>query len=235
MRKTTRGFTLIELLVVIAIIAILAAILFPVFAKAREKARQASCSSNLKQIALAAIQYASDHDGKIGGGQGCINGVNPGHWVAPIQGEGSCQAISFYYPYMKNTDIVLCPSTGVNVSYGQNMVYGRMTCCGGPPNLDLLDLKVRRDSWREAFLDRDAAPASVIMWMEADNTCMWDWNMGGGDRDGTGSLWGRLRIPHNEGLNCAFGDGHVKWRKYSSLMTGDFGANPTISVAGPPR
>ena len=65
-----RGFTLIELLVVIAIIAILAAILFPVFAKAREKARQASCSSNLKQIALAALQYATDYDGLIAAGRG---------------------------------------------------------------------------------------------------------------------------------------------------------------------
>ena len=58
-----RGFTLIELLVVIAIIAILAAILFPVFAKARAKARQATCQSNLKQIAIGMIQYADDHDG----------------------------------------------------------------------------------------------------------------------------------------------------------------------------
>ena len=60
--KNRRGFTLIELLVVIAIIAILAAILFPVFARAREKARTASCQSNLKQVALATIMYSQDYD-----------------------------------------------------------------------------------------------------------------------------------------------------------------------------
>ncbi|MBI2301260.1 MAG: prepilin-type N-terminal cleavage/methylation domain-containing protein, partial [Armatimonadetes bacterium] len=63
--KVRRAFTLIELLVVIAIIAILAAILFPVFAKAREKARQSSCCSNQKQLMLATMQYRQDYDGKI--------------------------------------------------------------------------------------------------------------------------------------------------------------------------
>ena len=60
--RRVRGFTLIELLVVIAIIAILAAILFPVFAKAREKARMSSCQSNLRQLSQAAVQYSSDYD-----------------------------------------------------------------------------------------------------------------------------------------------------------------------------
>ncbi|MEN6304741.1 MAG: prepilin-type N-terminal cleavage/methylation domain-containing protein, partial [Armatimonadia bacterium] len=65
-----RGFTLIELLVVIAIIAILAAILFPVFAKAREKARQSSCLSNMKQMGLACLQYAQDYDEVLPAGMG---------------------------------------------------------------------------------------------------------------------------------------------------------------------
>src|SRR5512143_3091698 len=63
--RRTRGFTLIELLVVIAIIAILAAILFPVFARARESARKATCVSNEKQITLAPLMYASDYDGRV--------------------------------------------------------------------------------------------------------------------------------------------------------------------------
>ncbi len=94
-----RGFTLIELLVVIAIIAILAAILFPVFARAREKARQTSCLSNLKQIGLAALMYAQDYDETFtGSNQNC----------APPNLAWS-QLIE---PYLKNEQILICPSFG---------------------------------------------------------------------------------------------------------------------------
>src|SRR5574337_570391 len=98
--RTRRAFTLIELLVVIAIIAILAAILFPVFARARDKARQATCMSNLKQIGLALMQYEQDYDE-----------ANPGVWFGPISGvpwSHPSDATTFYkwmdavYPYVKN-------------------------------------------------------------------------------------------------------------------------------------
>src|SRR5437868_4159088 len=76
--QRSKGFTLIELLVVIAIIAILAAILFPVFAQAREKARAITCVSNLKQIALATLMYSQDYDEKYFSGWGSGGGPEPG-------------------------------------------------------------------------------------------------------------------------------------------------------------
>jgi len=95
-----RAFTLIELLVVIAIIAILAAILFPVFAQAREKARQATCISNLKQMGLAHIMYANDYD----------ETYSVGVYVSPASGAMVASWKTLDYPYVKNMGIYMCPS-----------------------------------------------------------------------------------------------------------------------------
>jgi len=112
-RRKQSGFTLIELLVVIAIIAILAAILFPVFQKVRENARRTACLSNTKQLAIAAIQYEQDYDEKTpdGDNQG---GLGSG-WAGQI------------YSYVNSTGVFLCPddsshpmSQGVPTSYGFN-------------------------------------------------------------------------------------------------------------------
>jgi prepilin-type N-terminal cleavage/methylation domain-containing protein len=91
----SKGFTLIELLVVIAIIAILAAILFPVFAQAREKARMSVCGSNVKQIALGVMMYAQDYDEVLPSAGS--NAANRGRWFFQIN------------PYVKNRDIFTCP------------------------------------------------------------------------------------------------------------------------------
>jgi len=117
----TKGFTLIELLVVIAIIAILAAILFPVFAKVREKARQTSCASNEKQLGLAFMQYSQDNDERypMGLPSNNGNGYRGGGWAGQI------------YPYVKSTGAFRCADdttspqgNRVPVSYAYNFLVG---------------------------------------------------------------------------------------------------------------
>jgi prepilin-type N-terminal cleavage/methylation domain-containing protein/prepilin-type processing-associated H-X9-DG protein len=112
-----RGFTLIELLVTIAIIAVLAAILFPVFARARENARRSSCMSNLKQIGLGFIMYSQDYDEHMPGWYL----TNPGgvkEFTAPNGGKYSNQPWYFaIYPYLKNWQILNCPSASAAVQY----------------------------------------------------------------------------------------------------------------------
>ena len=118
----SRAFTLIELLVVIAIIAILAAILFPVFAQAREKARQASCTSNTRQLSLALIMYVQDYDETWPRNDDCANGGTVALTGAPATAIGCTTSpyfgdrINHYkwwwwtYPYIKNNQIIVCPS-----------------------------------------------------------------------------------------------------------------------------
>jgi prepilin-type N-terminal cleavage/methylation domain-containing protein/prepilin-type processing-associated H-X9-DG protein len=108
-----RGFTLIELLVVIAIIAILAAILFPVFAQARESARKATCLSNLKEIDLAVQMYVQDYDETM-----------PSSYTGGMIGE----ATYYCQPYMKNYGILFCPSRQISFAQTGNSV------CGGVDN-----------------------------------------------------------------------------------------------------
>src|SRR6516225_2829513 len=108
-RRRPGGFTLIELLVVIAIIAILAAILFPVFAQAREKARQATCLSNCKQIGLASNMYIQDYDETFPG-HDWQKGM--GVWALPDgrSYKGHLGWSLQFYPYLKNLNVLICPS-----------------------------------------------------------------------------------------------------------------------------
>ena len=109
-RRSRSAFTLIELLVVIAIIAILAAILFPVFAKAREKARQASCMSNEKQIGLGILQYVQDYDELYPSG-------GPGAVAAGVPGAGWAGAIS---AYVKAPQLFKCPDDSTTGATANN-------------------------------------------------------------------------------------------------------------------
>ena len=108
-----KGFTLIELLVVIAIISIIAAIIFPVFAEIREKARQTSCTSNMKQVGLGLIQYRQDNDEAMPTGfiyQGGIQVAGAG-WAGPT------------YPYIKNTGVFKCPDDPTSPVVAANAIF----------------------------------------------------------------------------------------------------------------
>lgn len=116
-----QGFTLIELLVVIAIIALLAAILFPVFARVRENARRTSCASNLKQIGLGILQYTQDYDEMMPKTyfRSALNSWDAnGSWDTPSFGEGSSTVnykwMDAIYPYVKSEQIFNCPSATRN-------------------------------------------------------------------------------------------------------------------------
>jgi prepilin-type N-terminal cleavage/methylation domain-containing protein len=157
------GFTLIELLVVIAIIAILAAILFPVFAQAREKARQTSCLSNLKQIGLGAMMYAQDYDETFFSGWGSGGGPEPGLiiWRVTILpyvkmgGRVPQNTGDVYDPTIPTIPLFQCPDTRymAKTSYGYN-------------------LNEMCNSWAQcAFCGRTQsalnAPASLVMFADA--------------------------------------------------------------------
>ncbi len=219
---TRRGFTLIELLVVIAIIAILAAILFPVFARAREKARQTSCLSNLKQIALGMQMYIQDYDERL-----------PYHYFRNSSGTIVGSIITVIHPYIKNVQVWDCPSasrkTSVN-SDGSPAILGEMSYGWNHYIF----------AWLGTKLATIKSPAETVI---AADTCMDSWGRGRlyypswgyNDSCATNSNWpagcddsywnsgtyGRpgfnFVVRHNGQGNVNFVDGHTKTFSYSAL------------------
>jgi len=182
------GFTLIELLVVIAIIAILAAILFPVFARAREKARQASCQSQLKQLELGMIMYATDYDQRNVYSGLTDNGGFPVSASGPYSGGGTNRWWWFdmIQPYIKNRQIIICPS--------DDAVTG---CCGFPNRS--YQPSTHMAGQAEASVQD---PAGTIHLIESKA------NYQATDADAGSYINQKF---HNNGWNVAFADGHVKW------------------------
>lgn len=215
-RYSLRGFTLIELLVVIAIIAILAAILFPVFAKAREKARQISCLSNTKQIGLGIMQYTQDNDEKLPWRQNNGMGDPTGDWEDVI------------YPYVKSAGVYSCPSNPSNqqTSYSWSATIPIMA-----------SYAVNRGA-RQPFPDSGqgtvtlaqlVAPASTIAIVESTYRYA-DYDVT--DNQGTTSYFDKaLFAGHTGTSNYAFLDGHSKaMRPMATLDAIDGGGGGTTNM-----
>lgn len=184
------GFTLIELLVVIAIIAILAAILFPVFARARENARKSTCLSNLKQLELGMVMYKQDYDERNAySGITTTVAATPN---GPYTGNGTNRFWWFdmISPYVKNRQIIICPSDG-----------GTTSCCGFPnrsyqPNTNM------SGQMDAAVVD----PAQTIHLIESKL------NYQAVNTDPGSYINQKF---HFDGWNVAFADGHTKWMPVS--------------------
>jgi prepilin-type N-terminal cleavage/methylation domain-containing protein/prepilin-type processing-associated H-X9-DG protein len=225
-----RGFTLIELLVVIAIIAILAAILFPVFARAREKARQASCLSNVKQLALGTMMYIQDYDETLATWDRYEDdSVSTWYPAAAV------------FPYVKNLQVYACPSGGIlpgdhtsdPATWNVYVRNGANNMTPGPVS--------RGYGWNYYIFHRGTSPyrladirspASTIMLGDAahmwggngsiiwSNVCCdgsWrtsplDGYVNGEPMDDGGSR-------HNGGENLGFMDGHAKWMSSRSILS----------------
>jgi prepilin-type N-terminal cleavage/methylation domain-containing protein/prepilin-type processing-associated H-X9-DG protein len=186
----TAGFTLIELLVVIAIIAILAAILFPVFGAARQKAKSVTCLNNVKELMLASLMYVSDNNQVL--------------WVysaVQLSPLGPAYPLGFaasLWPYVMNSNIYVCPLC-------QNQNYPVSTV---PPNGNYLDYVIERD-WMSYALNMYGItyPAECMLLTDISG----QQQLSGPSQGPMCSADPRVGNPHNGGSNCGYFDGHVKW------------------------
>ena len=208
-----RGFTLIELLVVIAIIAILAAILFPVFARAREKARQTSCLSNLKQTGLALMMYAQDYDERF----------FRSTWAQSREDDGA-GAHGFWanclYPYINNYQVFICPSFQRSGSLSYNTwsfpvrpSYGWNTRLA---DRALAELRAPSDTAAIADCSHPVLAGNVgrIAWANSPDAILHP----PGDSSPEDYMTDQYSR-HSSGENIVFTDGHAKWMASQAIYS----------------
>ncbi len=232
--RLKRGFTLIELLVVIAIIAILAAILFPVFAKAREAARKTSCLSNLKQLGTGMMMYAQDYDEIMPSAR---FGTTPnGLWGTPTwNAYGWSYVFALMDPYTKNSGIYGCPSTQgtmvgpatnrIKVSYG----YSEYIYNIGYGHANLAALSGNRYGVASIAVIADSRFAGIFN----------DWDNGNtGNATYPTNFLARVQLANgttsrHEGSNFIYADGHAKFSPMNAIVCpardGSQGEKPLVN------
>jgi prepilin-type N-terminal cleavage/methylation domain-containing protein/prepilin-type processing-associated H-X9-DG protein len=238
--RSRRGFTLIELLVVIAIIAILAAILFPVFAQAREKARQASCLSNVKQLTLGLLMYAQDYDEAL-----CPRYMGPIDQV-PLDGYLPRLAAIHYWSwedvaeaYSRNKGISICPSgpnggkrgegnyglswglTHAQVVGATGSGYTAKTLAMCPAPADywyVMDASADHTGWDDACWGRPQSMGGGSPWYLPGADVNKRWTAADHGRWASDAFNGR----HNGRINVSFLDGHAKSMDPSTMLRKPF-------------
>lgn len=217
--RSRRGFTLIELLVVIAIIAILAAILFPVFARARENARRASCQSNLKQVGLGLMQYTQDYDERLPRSRTDNIALPAGPGGTPAANPAATNVPWHFIiqPYVKSFQLFKCPSnTATNFVNNSNNLVPRSYVSNGQSGTMPGDVggTTPMPSGRNTALSEIDSPATTVLVGEVKDRAdpeFWFSNNSVGNND--------LMLGHLGTTNILYADGHVKAHKPVSLAT----------------